>query len=143
MYRLAVNRVMGLNTHTAAFGNNSLLRGGNMKHMGNVAEWAICLTAAAMLLLVVAVPANSSDEYTCYLEAQEEDILVAVWNADADDNTKNEFWRGRIEGGKQQSIQCETGRIKISTKSTEPDTAMVNKGFHDCTDGNVIGLMAD
>jgi hypothetical protein len=138
-----MKRVMGLNTHAAVLGNNPLTRGVRMKNMGKIAEWAICLTATAMLLLVLAVPANSSDEYTCYLEAQEEEILVAVWNADADDNTKNEFWRGRIEEGKQQSIQCETGRIKISTKSTEPDTAMVNKGFHDCTDGNVIGLMAD
>ena len=134
---------MGLNSHAAVFDNNPLARGVKMKNMGKIAEWAICLTAGAMLLLVLAVPANSSDEYTCYLEAQEEEILVAVWNADADDNTKNEFWRGRIEEGKQQLIQCETGRIKISTKSTEPDTAMVNKGFHDCTDGNVIGLMAD
>ena len=95
-----------------------------------------------MLMLVLAVPAYAND-YKCYLEADSEDILVAVWNADADDNTKNEFWRGRIEVGKQQPIQCETGRIKLSTKSTEPDTAMVNKGYHDCTGGNVIRLMAD
>jgi hypothetical protein len=133
---------MGLNSHAVVFGNNPLTRGVKMKNMGKIAEWAICLTAAAMLLLVLAVPANSSDN-NCYLEAESETIIVAVWNADADDNTKNEFWRGRIEGGKQQSIQCETGRIKISTQSTEPDTAMVNKGYHDCKGGNVITLMAD
>jgi len=104
---------------------------------------AICWSAFAIVLLILAAPASSNDENKCYLEAQDEDILVAVWNADVDDNTKNEFWRGRVKVAKQQPILCETGRIRISTKSTEPDTAMVNKGFHDCTNGNVIRLEAD
>ena len=113
-----------------------------MKHIGKISKGAIYLSAVVIVLLILSAPASPGDN-KCYLEAQDEDILVAVWNADADDNTKNEFWRGRIEAGKQQSILCETGRIKISTKSTEPDTAMVDKGYHDCTDGNVIRLMAD
>ena len=114
-----------------------------MKPIIKVANHVLCWSAFAMVLLIMAAPASSNDENKCYLEAQDEDILVAVWNADVDDNTKNEFWRGRVKVAKQQPILCETGRIRISTKSTEPDTAMVNKGFHDCTNGNVIRLEAD
>lgn len=113
-----------------------------MRITSKFGQLAICWVAVFFVVFILSEPASSNDN-NCYLEAEFETILVAVWNADADDNTKNEFWRGPIEVGKQQLIQCETGRIKISTKSTEPDTAMVNKGYHDCTDGNVISLMAD
>lgn len=114
-----------------------------MRTLKVIKRHSICWSMVVVFVLMCAMPAASSEEHECYLEASYEDILVAVWNADADDNTKNEFWRGRIPDGEQQSIQCETGRIKISTKSTEPDTALVNKGYHDCTGGNVIQLSSD
>ena len=101
-----------------------------------------CWVGAVIILLLLTTPAGADDDNKCYLEAAFEDILVAVWLADSEDNTKNQIWRGKIEVGKPQSIQSDTGHIRISTKDTDPGSTMINKGFHDCSGGNTISLSA-
>lgn len=49
-----------------------------------IVKQAICWTAAVLFVLTLSGPASSNDDSKCYLEADSEDILVAVWNADAD-----------------------------------------------------------
>ena len=96
-----------------------------------------------VILLILPAVVWAGDENTCYLEAAFEDILAAVWIADSGDNTKDQIWRGKTEVGKPQPIKSDTGRIRISTKDTDPGSTMVNKGFHDCSDGDTISLSAN
>ena len=95
-----------------------------------------------ILLLGCAGPAFEiafSDQYTCYLQAPDQDVYVRVFSVDSFGDQQVEIWSGLIPKNKQQQIISNTAMI-LYDHQNRPDGPFEGQTQQACGGDGVIQI---
>ena len=91
-----------------------------------------------MMTGLLASPAASEDDKTCWLQAANSDIYVTVWDLDAEGNELVKIWQGLLTRTDKQKLVTTDGKIRYYINiSGESDSAGVDKM---CRNAETISL---
>ena len=88
----------------------------------------IFVVLAIMMTALLASPAASEDDKTCWLQAANSGIYVTVWDLDAEGNELVKIWQGLLTRAEKHKLVTTDGKIRYYTNvSGESDNAGVDK----------------
>ena len=96
------------------------------------------IVLAIMMAGLLASPAASADDKTCWLEAVNSDIYITVWDLDAEGNEMVKIWQGLLTQVDKQKLVTSNGKIRYYINiSGESSSAGVDKM---CRNAETISL---
>jgi len=75
-------------------------------------------------------PKSKADEGSCYLQANDADVAIIVFDLDSDGNQGQVIWQGRINKGESVLISTSHGRFRYDYNS-QPDVDQPFSGGYD------------
>lgn len=96
------------------------------------------IVLAIMTTGLLASPAASADDNTCWLEAANSDMYITVWDLDAEGNEMVKIWQGLLTRADKQKLVTSNGKIRYYINiSGESSSAGVDKM---CRNAETISL---
>jgi hypothetical protein len=88
--------------------------------------------ALVVFLMIVFLAAQNSnaEEGSCYLQADESDVFLIVYDLDDDGNQGTQIWEGRINQGESAEITAPHGQIRYDYND-QPDVDQPLSGGSD------------
>lgn len=85
------------------------------------------------------IPQSKADEGSCYLQANNTDVFIIVFDLDRDGNQGSQIWQGRINNGESVLISTPHGRFRYDYNS-QPDEDQPLSGGSDrwCNDKETV-----
>lgn len=81
--------------------------------------FAIVFTAVLMTI-IVSIPESQAQKGTCYLQAEDQDVFVVIFDMDKDGNKGRKIWQGRINANQSVKITTPHGRF-VYDYNAQPD----------------------